>query len=78
MSARYPTEKNLIVRTTAMSRLKHKIGVGAVIKGGFGVVAMKVGAKENSLFQQALAMENKVQVPFHPNSTLIFEVELVG
>lgn len=56
-----------------------RIGVGDVIEGwDMGVVGMKVGGKRKLVIPPQLAYKDQSVGEIPANSTLIFEVELIG
>lgn len=58
---------------------KTRIGVGQVIEGwDMGVLGMKVGGKRKLIIPPQLAYKDQEIGIIPANSTLIFEVELVG
>lgn len=58
---------------------KTRIGVGAVIEGwDMGVLGMKVGGRRKLTIPPQLAYRDQVVGSIPPNSTLVFEVDLVG
>lgn len=58
---------------------KTRIGVGDVIEGwDMGVIGMKVGGRRKLTIPSQLAYRDQEIGNIPPNSTLVFEVDLVG
>ncbi|MBI2022871.1 FKBP-type peptidyl-prolyl cis-trans isomerase [Candidatus Daviesbacteria bacterium] len=58
---------------------KCRIGAGEVIEGwDMGVLGMKLGGKRKLIVPPKLAYQDQEIGDIPPNSTLIFEVELIG
>lgn len=58
---------------------KTRIGVGQVIEGwDMGVIGMKVGGKRKLIIPSQLAYKDQEIGDIPPNSTLIFELELLA
>jgi peptidylprolyl isomerase len=76
------TLENGIVFDSSYERgrpFKTRIGVGDVIEGwDMGVVGMKIGGKRKLIIPPQLAYKDQAIGDIPPNSTLIFELELLG
>jgi FKBP-type peptidyl-prolyl cis-trans isomerase FkpA len=65
--------------TTNRQPLQFQLGLGTVLKGwDLGVEGMKVGGKRKLTVPPALAIGDRAVGQIKPNSTLVFDVELVA
>jgi FKBP-type peptidyl-prolyl cis-trans isomerase len=59
--------------------LQFQLGAGGVLKGwDLGIEGMKVGGQRKLTVPPALAFGNRAVAQIKPNSTLVFDVELVA
>jgi len=72
-------DSNIIPMFNHVEPFKFKLGAGQVIKGwDEGLVGMKIGEKKTLTLPPEKAYGASGQGSIPPNSTLIFDVELVG
>lgn len=72
-------DSNIDPKFMHVEPLEFKLGVGQVILGwDEGIVGMKIGEKKTLTIAPEKAYGARGQGPIPPNSTLIFDVELLG